>query len=245
MNQKSDYAFESTGLTDVGVVRQRNEDTILMLPEQGLWVVADGAGGHSDGHVASQLIVENLKDFKRTDRIGNDIAGIYKSLDKTNNKLLELGESSRIIGSTVSAFLSDGEVAVILWAGDSPLYRLRKGELTQVIEDHNRVEEFIRQGFSEDECLKIPQTQQLTRALGASAPLAVETRILNIQEGDLFLVCSDGLTKELTDIDIAEILNRENTLVEKQDELMSLTLSRGARDNTSIILVNIPQQDTA
>ncbi len=240
MNKKAPYSFDSTGNTDVGCVRKRNEDNILLLPDQGLWVIADGAGGHSDGHVASQLIVDNLKAFQKTDRIGNDVSQLYKILNDTNEKLLELAQSNQIIGSTVSAFISDGDVAVILWAGDSPLYRLRQNELTQVIEDHNRVEEFLRQGFSEEECEKIAQSQQLTHALGAASPLIVETRILNLQKDDLFLICSDGLTKELSDTEILEILSKTTSIEEKQKELISLTLSKGARDNTSVIIV-MPQ----
>lgn len=239
MNQKSVFSFNSTGLTDVGCVRKRNEDNILLLPNEGLWVIADGAGGHSDGDVASQLIVDNLQHFKKSTRIGNDINHLYKILNDTNERLLELGQSNKIIGSTVSAFITDGDIAVIMWAGDSPLYRLRQNQFTQVIEDHNRVEEFLRQGFSEEECEKIPQTQQLTHALGAASPLAVETRILSLQEGDLFLICSDGLTKELNDSDISEIISQETNLEEKQNKLMSLTLSRGARDNTSVILIKV------
>ncbi len=237
MNQKSPYSFDSTGNTDVGCVRKRNEDNILLLPDQGLWVVADGAGGHSDGHVASQLIVDNLKAFKKTDRIGSDVNHLYKILNNTNNKLLELAQSNQIIGSTVSAFLSDGDIAVILWAGDSPLYRLRQNQLTQVIEDHNRVEEFLRQGFSQEECEKIPQSQQLTHALGAASPLVVETKILNLREGDLFLICSDGLTKELNNTEISEVLSSNTSIEEKQKELISKTLSKGARDNTSVIII--------
>jgi len=239
MNQKAPYSFDSTGSTDVGCVRKRNEDNILLLPDQGLWVIADGAGGHSDGHVASQLIVDNLKDFKKTDRIGNDVNHLYKILNNTNKQLLELAQSDKIIGSTVSAFISDGDVAVILWAGDSPLYRLRENSLTQVIEDHNRVEEFLRQGFNQEECEKIPQTQQLTHALGAASPLIVETRILSLKKGDLFLICSDGLTKELNDTKISEILSKTTSIEEKQRELISQTLSKGARDNTSVILIQL------
>lgn len=239
MNQKAPYSFDSTGSTDVGCVRKRNEDNILLLPDQGLWVIADGAGGHSDGHVASQHIVDNLRTFQKTDRIGNDINHLYKILNDTNEQLLKLAQSNQIIGSTVSAFLSDGDIAVILWAGDSPLYRLRQNQLIQVTEDHNRVEEFLRQGFNQEECEKIPQSQQLTHALGAASPLVVETRILNLQKNDLYLICSDGLTKELSDTEISETLCKPTSIEEKQKELISNTLSKGARDNTSVILIQL------
>ncbi|MCF6191410.1 MAG: protein phosphatase 2C domain-containing protein [Cocleimonas sp.] len=239
MNQKSPYSFDSTGSTDVGCVRKRNEDNILLLPDQGLWVIADGAGGHSDGHVASQLIVDNLKYFQKTDRIGNDVNHLYKILNDTNEQLLKLAQSNQIIGSTVSALISDGDIAVILWAGDSPLYRLRQNQLTQVIEDHNRVEEFLRQGFNQEECDKIPQSQQLTHALGAASPLIIETKILNLREGDLFLICSDGLTKELNDTEISAVLTTSTSIEEKQKELISQTLFKGARDNTSVIIVEL------
>jgi len=239
MNKKSIYSFDSIGATDVGCVRKRNEDNILLLPDQGLWVIADGAGGHSDGHIASQLIIDNLQKFKRTERIGSDVIQIYNILNDTNTELLNLAQANKIIGSTVSALITDGDIAVILWAGDSPLYRLRQDKLTQVIEDHNRVAEFLRQGFSKEECEKIPQTQQLTHALGASSPLIVETRILNLQEGDLYLICSDGLTKELSDTEISETLQKKTSIDEKQKELIQNTLSKGARDNTSVILVQL------
>lgn len=239
MNQKSTYSFHSTGITDVGCIRKRNEDNILLLPDQNLWVVADGAGGHSDGHIASSLIVENLKEFKRTDRIGNDVTRLCNILNDTNQTLLELAKPNQIIGSTVSIFLSDGDIAVILWAGDSPLYCLRNEQLIHNTEDHNRVEEFMRQGFNKEECEKIPQAQQITHALGATSPLIIERRILSLQRDDLFLLCSDGLTKELNDHEIADILSKNSTIEEKQNELISETLSRGARDNTSAILIKL------
>lgn len=236
----SSYIFTSMGITDKGLVRSNNEDNILLSPETGLWLVADGAGGHSSGDVASTLIVENLKKFTPVDRgDGKNIGNIYRILDDTNARLLELGETKRVIGSTVTAFFSNGKSAFVIWAGDSPLFLLRNNKLIKIIEDHNRQDEFIRKGFTEIECKGIPQVQQLTRAIGASAPLALETRILSLKKNDLYLICSDGLTKELTEKEIEDILLKNKRLDVAAEKLIQATIGKGARDNVSIILIKV------
>ena len=239
------FTFTSAGLTDQGLVRANNEDSILQSPETGVWVVADGAGGHSSGDVASSLIVDDLKRFIPVNHgNGNNIGKIFSILDDINNHLIELGESKRIIGSTVTVFFSDGKSAFVVWAGDSPLFLLRNNKLIKVIEDHNRQDEFIRKGFTEIECKGIPQAQQLTRAIGASVPLAIETRILPLKKDDLYVICSDGLTKELTEGEIENILINSVKVDVATKRLVDASIEKGARDNVSVIVIKVDKKHT-
>jgi protein phosphatase len=145
-------------------------------------------------------------------------------------------------GSTASVFLTEGKSAVCIWTGDSPLYRFRNNKLIQLSQDHNRIEEFMQQGFSLEESERIPAAQYLTQALGAAEKLCLQTRWIDIQENDLFIIASDGLTKELLFSDI-ENITRENQEAEKliTQKLISETVNRGARDNVTVIVIHFRQ----
>jgi serine/threonine protein phosphatase PrpC len=233
----SDFNWESYGLTHVGCVRKRNEDNIRISSEKGMWLVADGAGGHANGHEASQTAVDTLRDYQPTYRLGNDVRHLKQLLSKANEQLIaRYKESSELSGTTASILVTDGKTAACIWSGDSLIFRLRDNKLSQLSQDHNRVEEFILEGFDEKECERIPHAQQLTQALGASESLCLQTRWVDLKEGDLFIICSDGLTKESTDSDI-EIIAKKYSESPKEltKQLVNMTVEKGARDNVSVI----------
>ena len=241
MNKLSDsrFTYQSHGITNQGCVRDHNEDAFLESSDNGLWVVADGAGGHQSGDVASNLIVEKLAKLKRNRFFGSFVKKISDCLQEVNSELIEKSggeDSSSLIASTVCVLVTQRSNVVCLWSGDSRIYQLRHKNLTQITRDHNRVNEFIRAGFSREDADKNPLAQHLTAAVGVTSPLFTETQSIEVIDGDTYLLCSDGLFKELTDEDIEEILQQESLKYAASD-LLDLALTRGATDNVTVVLV--------
>lgn len=238
----SGYTWSSYGLSDKGKVRKHNEDSMLVRPEVGLWVVADGMGGHSAGDVASQMIVNSLRDVQAGSKLNNYINDIEDRLLTVNKRLLDKAQQSSksiTIGSTVVAMLAYGKYCVYIWAGDSRLYRLRNSQIRQMSTDHSQVEMYVEKGLiSREEALVHPHGNMITRAVGASGELYLDMDIQELAHRDRYLLCSDGLTKHVTDMEIQDILN-EDTPQESCKTLINLTLERGAVDNVTVIVIDI------
>lgn len=230
--------WTATGETNVGKVRKLNEDAILDLSEQQLWLVADGMGGHAAGDIASQMIADRLKNYKSTKLLGHNIKDISRRLQKVNEDLTEYAVTKTlgIIGSTVAILMMHKHYCVTIWAGDSRVYRLRNNRLRQLTVDHDQVREFMRMGISEEKALAMPGSEIITRAIGSDEVHLPQVNLHEHLPGDKFLICSDGLTKELSDetIEGAMAAFEQNKIV---DVLMRKTLEAGARDNVSIMVI--------
>lgn len=230
--------WTATAETNVGKVRKLNEDAVLDLSEQSLWVVADGMGGHAAGDIASQMIADRIKNYQRTELFGHNIKDIVNRLCQVNDDLTEyaLTKGLGIIGSTVAVLLMDKHYCATIWAGDSRVYRLRNNRLRQLTVDHDQVREFMRMGISEEKALAMPGSEVITRAIGSDEVHLPQVNLHQHFPGDKYLLCSDGLTKELSDetIEGAMAAFEKNKIVEV---LMRKALEEGARDNVSIISV--------
>jgi serine/threonine protein phosphatase Stp1 len=235
-------SWSSFGITDVGKVRKHNEDSLLDKPEIGLWVVADGMGGHAAGDVASQMIVSSLGKIHEGVTLDRYINDIEDRLLKVNERLIAKASESEkniTIGSTVVGMLAYGKFCTFFWAGDSRLYRLRKGSLRQLTTDHSQVEIYIEQGLiSRQEAATHPHGNMITRAVGAAEDLFIDFDIQEMQSGDRYMLCSDGLTKHLEDSEFEEMLS-EGSVEESCKELTALTLERGAGDNVTTIVIDV------
>jgi serine/threonine-protein phosphatase Stp1 len=236
------FAVLSAAATHVGNVRKLNEDALLDRPDLGLWVVADGMGGHDSGEVASGLIIELLDRIPApSDGLGF-IAEVRTRLGEANRRLLE--ESRRrgadtVIGSTVVAFLSFGAFFACLWAGDSRLYRLRGGVLKQVTRDHSQVQEMVDAGMLAPEAAeRHPYANVITRAVGTSEDLELDKVSDRLAADDLFLLCSDGLSKMVAEDEIAGIL-RQTPLEAIPQALIAAALERGGKDNVTVVAIRI------
>ncbi|MEX2353956.1 MAG: protein phosphatase 2C domain-containing protein [Gammaproteobacteria bacterium] len=234
--------WTSHAISNVGKVRKHNEDSVLDRSEIGLWVVADGMGGHAKGDVASQMIVESLKKIHEGTNLPRFIDDIEDRISEVNKKLVEKARESAkkvTIGSTVVILLAYGKYCVYIWAGDSRLYRLRDGKLDQITTDHSQVEQYVEQGLiSREEALVHPHGNMITRAVGATDELFLDMDIQEMVRGDRYMLCSDGLTKHITDAEIEEFLGKGNA-EECCTNLINTTLSRGAGDNVTAIVVDI------
>lgn len=235
-------SWSSFGITDVGKVRKHNEDSLLDKPEIGLWVVADGMGGHEAGDVASQMIVSSLGKIHEGITLDRYIDDIEERILKVNEYLITKARESEkniTIGSTVVGMLAYDKFCTFFWAGDSRLYRLRDGSLRQLTTDHSQVEVYIEQGLiSRQQAATHPHGNMITRAVGAAEDLYIDFDIQEMQSGDRYMLCSDGLTKHLEDIEFEEML-REGSVEKACKELTALTLERGAGDNVTTIVIDV------
>lgn len=234
--------YQSFGLSVVGLKRKLNEDAILERSEAGIWVVADGMGGHSAGDVASQALVTALSKIPAVDDLEYFSEQVASSLHTVNRELLQLAKSrgtGHIIGSTVVILLISGQSFRYLWAGDSRLYRYRQGELEQLSLDHSLYNESISQGlFPLDGSLEQGRGNIITRAVGAASQLQLDCGQGEIVAGDMFILSSDGLDKELSHADIAQFCSTGSAETITRN-LIREAEERGGRDNISVIVVKV------
>lgn len=233
------FRWSSQAFTHVGTVRKVNEDSYLERPDLGLWVVADGMGGHAAGDVASRKIVESLGTLPEIDDLAGLVDQVEDRLEQVNADLIQLARDIRkkTIGSTVIALAIRGGYAVAAWAGDSRLYRHRAGKIAQLTQDHAFVEELVEVGLlSRAEAEQHPQANRITRAIGAAEQVFVDFEIFALRSGDRFLLCSDGLYKEMSEADIGATLAADGN---QAQQAVELAVSRGARDNVTVVTIEI------
>lgn len=238
-----EYRWSSAAATHVGAVREVNEDNQIEKPELGLWVVADGMGGHSAGDVASSMVVDELSTVRRTGTNEEFIESVIEVLSITNQKLRQLAfqkfDKQTVMGTTVAALIIHANRYTILWAGDSRVYRYRSRQLEQLTRDHSQVNDMLDSGLlSADEVEDHPLANVITRAIGAAQTLNLERIDGEIKHGDIFMLCSDGLNKELSDQEIAPFF-RSGDVDEINKALIHSALVRGAQDNITAIAVRI------
>ena len=230
--------------TDTGLHRVLNEDSILDGPQ--LWVVADGMGGHAAGDVASRIVIDSLR------RLGSSGRAIRppeltSALDQANAAILAYADENPQaagMGSTVAGVaqvtMGDEPHWAIFNVGDSRVYRCFGGVMARATTDHSEVEELILEGrITEDEARTHKLRNVITRSMGTDPAPQVDTWVLPQTPGERFLVCSDGLTTELTDPQIAEVLLSGADAGQAAETLLALVLAAGARDNVSIIVVDL------
>ncbi|MHB8404266.1 MAG: PP2C family protein-serine/threonine phosphatase [Gammaproteobacteria bacterium] len=214
-----------------------NEDAFLDRPDLGVWAVADGMGGHAGGDVASHLVVDRLAQLPANSSLSVLVDTAEDRLLEANRKLLTLAmrQKERTIGSTVVALFAHGRHAACLWAGDSRLYRIRGRHIQQMMQDHAMVEDLVMSGLiTREEAADHPQANRITRAIGAMPSLFLDLELFAVRPGDIYLLCSDGLYKELSDDEIAKTLNNDERAI---DKLIMFALERGARDNVTVVSV--------
>lgn len=244
----ADLSFESAERTHVGCVRKLNEDRVLSRPDVGLWAVADGMGGHQAGDLASGMLVDALASIELLGSGYAFLEEVQESVQRVNRTLVahaRLARPGTVIGSTLVVLLAYEGHFACLWAGDSRAYRLRAGRLEQITRDHSMVQELIDSGaLKRADAASYGRSNVITRAVGVNDRLALDVSSGPIEPNDMFLLCSDGLTGMMSDIEIAEELNRMG--VAAVDPLLATTLERRARDNVSLIAIRAadPPDDT-
>jgi serine/threonine protein phosphatase PrpC len=234
--------FDCASRTNVGLKRTINEDSILVETDRGLWVVADGMGGHEAGEIASAMVTDALRclpDIADAD----ELAGrAVETLRQVNGELIALaraGESKQTIGTTVVGLtITDGSFRCF-WLGDSRAYLLRDSEISRVSHDHSLVQNLIDAGMlSEEEAETHENANLITRAVGVAETCEVDIVSGEVRPGDQFVLASDGLTRVVHDQELADELQRGSP-EEAADRLIDTVLARGAPDNVSLIIIKI------
>jgi protein phosphatase len=243
-------------VSDVGRKRKGNEDSLFVNPEQHLFVVADGMGGHAAGEVASKVAVESINEFVcltggdeeitwpfgLDENISYDGNRLKTAIRYANRKVLEATrEKSEYEGmaTTVAAVLVDGDSGNIGHVGDSRVYLVRDGEISQLTSDHSWVNEQIQSGvISPDQARTHPLRNVVTRALGGKPDLQVDMQQHKARPGDILLLCSDGLTTMIADDEIATVVREaEGDVDEAAQALVNSANAKGGEDNITVILI--------
>lgn len=234
-------------ITNIGIRRKLNQDFVYTSEQPvgnlpNLFIVADGMGGHNAGDYASKVTVETM-----VEKIGasseTESTRILEEAIRTANGLIRrrASESADLegMGTTVVAATLDGDRLCVANVGDSRLYVANHKEIRQITKDHSWVEEMVRRGgLGREEARNHPDKNIITRAVGADDEIKVDFFSVQLKEGDLILMCTDGLTNMLEDEEIRMILDGARDMVEKAEELVAAANERGGRDNISVILID-------
>lgn len=244
--QEPHFRFDSWAVTHEGRVRDLNEDRYLVDPTAGVWLVADGMGGHDAGEIASGSIVEELKTMGRPSSATDQHARFVDRLNRANALIQNYSRerNGATVGSTMAALLVYEDQYRCLWMGDARVYRVRQGKLEQLSKDHSEVQELIDQGMLKpEEARNWPRRNVITRAVGVSPELDIDVAYGKIEHNDSYILCSDGLTAHETDADILEAVHGRKPK-EACQLLLEQTLERGGTDNVTVIIVQAQRADT-
>lgn len=237
-------SFDSFGMSHPGLVRQLNEDRHFMAPRSGLWLVADGMGGHDAGEVASSCIVEHMETIGVASSAPDLRARFEDRIGRANAEIWSLAQArgGGTIGSTMAALLVfDGQFACF-WLGDSRVYLLRDGVLSQLSRDHTEVQELVDSGLlSASEARNWPRRNVITAAVGVSSEISIDMEVGQIRAGDVFILNTDGLTAHVDDGEIREAA-LDNDPEAATGLLLGKVLERGGTDNVTIIVVKCEMQ---
>ena len=251
-------AFEIVCLTDVGRVRTGNEDAVFSEPELGLAVLADGMGGYAAGEVASQLAVDEVRSELCSSlplllhKSGVDLTrGMYEDMrfaaNRANESILKLADRESDyegMGSTLVIAVMMAEQIFIGHLGDSRAYRYAGGRIEQLTRDHCWLDEQVAAGSLAADALTNPRYKNIvTRALGIEDEIDLEVHEHTVERGDVFLICSDGLTDMVTDAQIAATLEIDEGLKARAQRLVALANGNGGKDNISVILLRIASDE--
>jgi serine/threonine protein phosphatase Stp1 len=234
--------FRAWAVTHPGTVRDHNEDVYVNRPDLGLWAVADGAGGHDAGEVASGLIATALDSIPPELSAEETLTQVRMRMAATHAALRERAarQGHGMIASTVVVLIARHGHFACLWAGDSRAYLLRDGTLARVTRDHSLVQELVDDGqITDAEAENHPRANVITRAVGSEADMVELDKVTDrLVDGDRFLLCSDGLSKELSDAEMLEIL-RVDDAEPAAERLVAAALVRNARDNVTAVVLEV------
>lgn len=247
--------IEAAGLTDVGRQRRHNEDNVLVAPQFGLFLVADGMGGHSTGHVASALAASSMQTFFDSTQSGplpsaipadevnlaRGASRLVQGVRKANRDVYEVSSTrkeNRGMGSTIVAIHFDGTDLHVAHVGDSRCYRIRDGNIEQITRDHSLINDALalKPDLTQEELARLPKNV-ITRALGMKDAVKVDIQSVRVEPEDIFLLCSDGLTGMINNEQILEVFSLTNDLEEACELLIAMANEAGGTDNISALLV--------
>ena len=243
MTNRNAWPPEAAARTSTGRIRTSNEDSYGYRAECGIFVVCDGMGGAAGGEVASRLTVQTILD-RMTGDCANGGEALHQAIADANQAVLDHAEQDPGLygmGTTLVALLLRPGSALIAHAGDSRCYLFRDGNLTRCTHDHSLVDEQMRLGtMTQEEAERSPFRSVITRAIGTQKSVMEEAIDMDTQPGDVFLLCTDGLTREVNEARMAEIMQAGGSLEESAARLIDAANEAGGRDNVTCVLVRVP-----
>lgn len=237
--------LRSCAKTDVGLKRKNNEDLFFVDEKQGLFIVADGMGGHAAGEVASRIAVETVFQSLQTSDWDNPHEQLKQAIEKANRAVEKAANSNNAwqgMGTTLTVLLLHQQQAFLAHVGDSRAYRFNNQQLEQLSDDHSLSGEQLRQGMiSTEEAHSSGFGNILLQAVGISPELDICLKHYPLAVGEHFLLCSDGLSDMLTDTEIAHILQKEKNLNTRCDQFINQAIAAGGKDNVTVVMVQIDE----
>lgn len=231
--------IDSFGGTHQGRVRPINEDRFLCRADAGVWLVADGMGGHSHGDIASSAIVQAVADATATGHRGKTVDAFTSAIFKAHEQIKDLSRDNGglVMGSTVAGLVMSAYGLSVIWSGDSRVYQVRDTRVKQLTTDHTEAQALLRQGaITPHEAENWPRRNVIVHAIGVDETPHVELTRGEARPGDVFVLCTDGLTNHVADEEI-QILITNNTAQRACVELIRVALERGGKDNVSVVVV--------
>lgn len=232
--------MQVVGLSDIGLVRKRNEDNLLIREKEGIFVICDGMGGHKGGNVASSLAIQTVE--TEIDNIKSlTVPLLNEAIIKANKVIYQKGLKNpdlHEMGTTLSAVFINNLDMNICHVGDSRVYLIRANEIKQITTDHTLAEEMVHSGMKDSDEQK-SYSHILTRALGISENVEIDNIALQLKLYDTILLCSDGLSDMLTEQELLSFIIQDNDIKVIADSLLQEALKKGGADNISLILVRI------
>jgi protein phosphatase len=238
--------YTCAGRTDVGIIRSGNEDSYLVLPEKGVFIVADGMGGHAAGEVASEMAVQIIARgldgvLGRSDTEAAQM--MSKAIIQSNHEIYQrtINEpEKRGMGTTATAMVINGNRFIVGQVGDSRAYLYRESKLAQVTKDHSYVQEQVDAGnLTPEQARTHPYSNVITRCVGANADVLPDIYLGTVETDDIILLASDGLTGMLEDHELLNILDTGEAPAKLVDSLVSEANRRGGLDNVTVIIVRV------
>ena len=244
----------SFGISDIGHVRDKNEDVWKSLPSHFFFVVADGMGGHKAGEIAAKEAVENLSEsitrlFSRPERENTEtdhiIGHLYYAIQDANYWVKDLAEKDKDLagmGTTICCFLVHKDKLVYAHVGDSRIYRFNQN-LSQLSEDHSLKNHLLKKGkLTKENMERYPYKNRITRAIGTQAQVIPDIDYIDAEVGDIFFLCSDGLTDHLSNDEIHSILASSPCVESASKQLVQQAKSKGGRDNITVLMIKIMEK---
>jgi protein phosphatase len=232
------------GISDIGIARSNNEDVWIALPEIGFFALADGMGGHNAGEIAAQMVIDSLEIAAKTipnSDVMKTIENIRCSIENANRQVFNMGKQHRHyhgMGTTLCCIFWTKEAIIYAHVGDSRIYRLRNRKLHLLTQDHSLLAKWLSTGKVAQECsTPYPYKHVITRAVGCGLHANPEIAIATQEDGDLFFLCSDGLTDVLSLEEMESILNEDADVSVLGQKLIDLAKIKGSSDNMTIVMV--------
>ncbi len=239
-----EFGFKS----DTGKLRDSNQDAFFVMPDEGVFLVADGVGGHNFGELASRTAMSDVAEFIKSNpmplKMDDEKARDYfaKMVFQVNQHVHEMAEADvhSPMATTLIVLCILNDKAYIINVGDSRAYLVRERMIMQVTEDHTFVQELLKKGIiNEEQALVHPKRNMITRAIGAEERVKPDFFVFNVKSGDIILLCTDGLYNELTDQEICGIVVEGGSMRDVCAELVDTANDYGGRDNTTIVSVRV------